>query len=159
MFPDRLADMEPEKSPVLSQSIVQAVASLPPDLLDLFNCLPAQPPDAALSPHAAAALHLLLHNLDPAMAVRWHWRDTRKVLRSLRIVKDTGRRPSDILSEQSEIVLRPRCGTTIHRPSRLLFLPEIPHSMLLALRGAIRSQSSAGQSCGCNDRGWRFSFG
>ncbi|KAJ7093093.1 tRNA isopentenyltransferase [Mycena epipterygia] len=111
MFPDRLSGMQPEQSPVLSESIVHSLASLPPHLLDLFNCLPQQPPDAALDPDAAAALHLLLQNLDPAMAERWHWRDTRKVFRSLRIVKDTGRRPSEILSEQSETLLKPRYRT------------------------------------------------
>ncbi|KAJ7702449.1 tRNA isopentenyltransferase [Mycena rosella] len=111
MFPDRLAGTQSEESPVLSEAIVHALASLPPRLLELFNCLPEQLPDAAADPDAAAALHLLLHNLDPAMAARWHWRDTRKVFRSLRIVKDTGRRPSEILSEQSETLLRPRYRT------------------------------------------------
>ncbi|KAJ7929361.1 tRNA isopentenyltransferase [Mycena leptocephala] len=111
MFPDRLAGKQPETSPVLSESITGALASLPPHLLDLFNCLPQHPPDAAVDPDAATALHLLLHHLDPAVAARWHWRDTRKVLRSLRIVKDTGRRPSEIMSEQSEIILKPRYRT------------------------------------------------
>ncbi|KAJ7470422.1 tRNA isopentenyltransferase [Mycena latifolia] len=111
MFPDRLSGMQPEASPVLSENIVNALASLPPHLLELFNSLPRQPPDAAVDPEAAAALHLLLHNLDPAMAARWHWRDTRKVFRSLGIVKDTGRRPSEIVSEQSETLLRPRYRT------------------------------------------------
>ncbi|KAJ6513798.1 tRNA isopentenyltransferase [Mycena vitilis] len=111
IFPDRLAATQPEISPVLSESIVASLASLPPHLLDLFNCLPQQPPDAAVDPSAAAALHLLLHHLDPAIAARWHWRDTRKVFRSLRIVKDTGRRPSEIISVQSETVSKPRYRT------------------------------------------------
>ncbi|KAJ7184138.1 tRNA isopentenyltransferase [Mycena filopes] len=110
MFPDRLSGA-PENAPTQSQGITNALASLPPHLLDLFNCLPPQPPDAAVDPDAAATLHLLLHNLDPAMAARWHWRDTRKVFRSLGIVKDTGRRPSDIISEQSEVASKPRYRT------------------------------------------------
>ncbi|KAJ7070355.1 tRNA isopentenyltransferase [Mycena belliarum] len=111
MFPDRLAGMQPERAPTLSESIAAALASLPPPLLELYNSLPPQPPDAAIDPDAASTLHRLLLNLDPDMAARWHWRDTRKVLRSLRIVKDTGRRPSEILIEQSGTLLRPRYRT------------------------------------------------
>ncbi|KAJ7849083.1 tRNA isopentenyltransferase [Mycena olivaceomarginata] len=111
MFPDRLAGTQPETAPVLSESITSALTSLPPHLLELFNSLPQQPPDAAVDPAAASALHLLLLHLDPAIAARWHWRDTRKVFRSLCIVKDTGRRPSEILSEQAEAVLKPRYRT------------------------------------------------
>jgi tRNA dimethylallyltransferase len=157
MFPDRLAGKQPETSPVLSESITGALASLPPHLLDLFNCLPQHPPDAAVDPDAATALHLLLHHLDPAVAARWHWRDTRKVLRSLRIVKDTGRRPSEIMSEQSEIILKPRCGNTICRfPLSSYFWSKISHSLLLAVRRADHTKPSVGQSCGRHDRGLRF---
>ncbi|KAJ7043335.1 tRNA isopentenyltransferase [Mycena alexandri] len=110
IFPDRLSGT-PEDAPLQSEGIINVLTSLPPHLLDLFNCLPQQPPDAAVDPDAAVALHLLLQNLDPAMAARWHWRDTRKVFRSLSIVKSTGRRPSDIVSEQSENLSRPRYRT------------------------------------------------
>ncbi|KAJ6500363.1 tRNA isopentenyltransferase [Mycena sanguinolenta] len=111
VFPDRLAGLQPEAAPALSESIARTLTSLPPHLFDLFNSLPEQPPDAAVDPDAAAALHLLLHHLDPAVAARWHWRDTRKVIRSLRIVKDTGRRPSEIMSEQSDTFSKPRYRT------------------------------------------------
>lgn len=36
------------------------------------------------------------------MASRWHWRDTRKVLRSLKVLHDTGKRHSDWIREQEE---------------------------------------------------------
>ncbi|KAJ7074395.1 tRNA isopentenyltransferase [Mycena amicta] len=111
IFPDRLSGMQPEKSSRLSDSVIAAVAALPPELLNLFNNLPPQPPDAALDPEAAFSLHLLLQNLDPQMATRWHWKDTRKVFRSLSILKETGRRPSEIVSEQSKIVSKPRYDT------------------------------------------------
>ncbi|KAJ7490036.1 IPP transferase-domain-containing protein [Mycena galericulata] len=111
MFPDRLAGAQSDEPPVVSESIAAALASMPPPLLDVYNNLPLQPPDAALDPDAAVALHRLLHNLDPVMAERWHWKDTRKVFRSLGIVKDTGRRPSEIVSEQSESVSKPRYRT------------------------------------------------
>jgi tRNA dimethylallyltransferase len=67
----------------------------------LFDALPELPPSAVDDPGAALALYNLLHALDPAVAARWHWRDTRKVLRNLEIMKESGRRVSDILQEQS----------------------------------------------------------
>lgn len=154
MFPDRLAGMQPETSPALSESILRALASLPPHLLDLFNCLPQQPPDAAVDPDAAAALHLLLHHVDPTVAARWHWRDTRKVHRSLRIVKDTGRRPSEILSEQSEILLKPRSANDIwfHFDSQW-FSSKISYSLLLVICRALRTEPSTGHSRGHNVTG------
>lgn len=53
-------------------------------------------------------MHRLLQALDPAVASRWHWRDSRKVLRSLRIIAETGRLPSEIIAEQSETELTAR---------------------------------------------------
>ncbi|TRM59476.1 IPP transferase-domain-containing protein [Schizophyllum amplum] len=53
-------------------------------------------------------LHTLLTALDPPVAARWHWKDTRKVIRCLNIIKDTGRRPSEIFDEQSKDVPKPR---------------------------------------------------
>ena len=81
---------------------------MPSDLLNLFNNLPETPPVASEDPQAAFALHSLLSTLDPVVAGRWHWKDTRKVLRSLVIMRDRGRRPSDIFTEQSKTALRPR---------------------------------------------------
>jgi len=52
-----------------------------------------------------------LQTLDPAVASRWHWRDTRKVYRSLKIVAETGRMPSEIIAEQSETNLTARYRT------------------------------------------------
>jgi len=49
--------------------------------------------------------------LDPIVASRWHWRDTRKVLRSLRIITETGRLPSEIIAEQSKTELTARYRT------------------------------------------------
>nr|GAT57573.1 tRNA isopentenyltransferase [Mycena chlorophos] len=109
IFPDRLSQHAPIP---MSDTILASLASLPPELRELFNSLPSQQaPDAALDPDAAARAHRLLQALDPQMAARWHWKDTRKVFRSLCILKDTGRRPSDIVSEQSETVLKSRYDT------------------------------------------------
>lgn len=78
------------------------------DLRELFDALPEAPPSAADNPGAALALHNLLQALDPPVAARWHWRDTRKVLRNLEIMKESGRKVSEILQEQSAVTLSPR---------------------------------------------------
>jgi tRNA dimethylallyltransferase len=75
---------------------------------ELFNALPEIPPSAADEPSAALSLHNLLHALDPEVASRWHWRDTRKVLRNLQIIRDSGRRVSEIFKEQSSVTPSPR---------------------------------------------------
>jgi tRNA dimethylallyltransferase len=78
------------------------------DLRELFDALPEAPPSAVDNPGAALALYNLLRALDPPVAARWHWRDTRKVLRNLVIMKESGRKVSEILQEQSAVTLRPR---------------------------------------------------
>ncbi|KAJ3144933.1 hypothetical protein HDU86_001325 [Geranomyces michiganensis] len=45
----------------------------------------------------------LLAQVDPIMADRWHVRDVRKIRRSLQIFYTTGRRHSDIMSEQRQL--------------------------------------------------------
>ncbi|KAJ1906859.1 tRNA dimethylallyltransferase, mitochondrial, partial [Tieghemiomyces parasiticus] len=44
-------------------------------------------------------LHALLQELDPVVARRWHPNDRRKVLRSLEVLRDTGRPHSDWMQE------------------------------------------------------------
>ena len=78
------------------------------DLRQLYDALPEVPPSAADDPAGALALHNLLQALDPVVAARWHWRDTRKVLRNLEIMKNGGRKVSEILQEQSAVALSPR---------------------------------------------------
>jgi len=104
MFPNRLPT--PSGSP--SESVTNAIANLPPDLLQLFNALPEQPPSATTHPQEAVRLHKLLTALDKPVAQRWHWKDTRKVIGSIRVIKDTGRTPSEVIAEQSKIALTPR---------------------------------------------------
>jgi tRNA dimethylallyltransferase len=72
-----------------------------PELLRLFEDLPESLPSASDDAEGAFKFHTLLNAIDPVMASRWHWRDTRKVLRSLEIIKETGRRASDIVAEQA----------------------------------------------------------
>jgi len=81
---------------------------LSPEERGLFEELHDPPPSASTDPDSALAMHRLLEALDPAVASRWHWRDTRKVLRSLKIIAETGKLPSEIFAEQSETDLTAR---------------------------------------------------
>lgn len=74
----------------------------------LWANLPSASPSATSDPDAAYTLHTLLAALDPPVASRWHWRDTRKVLRSLEIIRDSGRKVSEIIEEQSKDFPKPR---------------------------------------------------
>ncbi|KAG6878762.1 hypothetical protein C0993_008061 [Termitomyces sp. T159_Od127] len=100
IFPNRLSNAQ--APPVRSTQLAGTIASLRPDLLVLFDALPDHPPSATEDPDAAYKLHSLLSALDPVVANRWHWKDTRKVLRSLNVIKETGRRVSDIMLEQTQ---------------------------------------------------------
>ncbi|KII88875.1 hypothetical protein PLICRDRAFT_588604 [Plicaturopsis crispa FD-325 SS-3] len=111
IFPNRLASSGPSSSDSSTPSplgLNKSIAQLPPELIELLQNLPVSP---ALDDSAAYSLHTLLKALDPTVAARWHWRDTRKVLRSLCIIKETGRRPSEIISEQAQAVPKPRYRT------------------------------------------------
>ncbi|OJA07605.1 hypothetical protein AZE42_06274 [Rhizopogon vesiculosus] len=106
IFPNRL----PTPSQSLSDSVTRSIANLPPSLLELFNALPEYPPSAASHPEDAMLLYKLLTALDEPVAQRWHWKDTRKVLGSIRVIKDTGKTPSEIIAEQSKTAPTPRFG-------------------------------------------------
>ncbi|KAI6043118.1 tRNA isopentenyltransferase [Pisolithus marmoratus] len=115
LFPNRLTSNGPpslsseqHSSPFRSPVLDRFISQLPPDLLDLFNHLPEHAPSAASHPDGALSLYKLLQALDEPVAARWHWRDTRKVLRALQIIKDQGRMPSEIINEQASTPLFPR---------------------------------------------------
>lgn len=107
VFPNRLISKDRDDVPrplpreEWSQELQDSISSLPPELLSLFENLPQEAPSAKLYPDDAFNLHQLLSLLDPKISERWHWKDTRKVLRNLNIIKESGKRPSDIIVEQS----------------------------------------------------------
>ncbi|THV08068.1 tRNA isopentenyltransferase [Dendrothele bispora CBS 962.96] len=117
LFPNRLVQDLPtevrntQTCEKMSDELVQSISTLPADLLALFNALPDVPPSADTDPEAASALYRLLRALDSSVAQRWHWKDTRKVMRSLRIIQESGRKPSEIIDEQSQEALTPRYRT------------------------------------------------
>lgn len=111
IFPDRLIPKTTGNAK-LSQAIQKSLLLLPQELQTVFHALPSHqtPKQSQLSPTSeeAFARHKLLTALDPAVAARWHWKDTRKVLRSLQIIRDTGQTPSDFISAQSQTCIKPR---------------------------------------------------
>ena len=105
IFPNRLTSIDDPYNPKGDQrnepphhspALEKAMSSLPDPLLDLFMNLPDNP-----DPVQAFALHTLLTMLDPNVASRWHWKDTRKVLRSLEIIKEKGFLVSEIMTQQA----------------------------------------------------------
>ncbi|KAJ2937062.1 hypothetical protein H1R20_g49, partial [Candolleomyces eurysporus] len=117
IFPNRLA--KPNEAPSTSDTLPwdpqlqDAIQALPSDLRTLFENLPQEPPSAKADPDAAFKLHSLLLLLDPPVGQRWHWKDTRKVLHSLTIIRSARRRASDIIAQQagSSTASQPRFRT------------------------------------------------
>ena len=104
--PPRAAPRADSKPP--SDGLSSALSQITADLRELFDALPGSPPSAADDPAAALTLYNLLQALDPPVAARWHWKDTRKVLRNLVIMKESGRKVSEIFQEQSTVTLKPK---------------------------------------------------
>ncbi len=93
---------------IQSEALQLALSSLSPELQAAFDGLPFHIQSDINDPATALLLHRVLSALDPSVGQRWHWKDSRKVLRSLEIIQSTGRLPSEIISEQSEDSLQPR---------------------------------------------------
>ncbi|KAK0210409.1 tRNA isopentenyltransferase [Desarmillaria ectypa] len=116
LFPNRLSNEEvtDKKEPqvaVMSEELARSFEALPPELQDLFNSFPEQPPIASVDPEQSLSLHRLLSALDERVGARWHWKDTRKVHRSLCIIRETGRKASEMISNQSENMVVARYHT------------------------------------------------
>ena len=116
ILPDRLASTDTVSSAlgneahpgVEGQSLARNISSLGPEDLALYDAICETLDADSMGAELALKYHVLLSALDPVMAARWHWKDTRKVLRSLRIIKNTGRQPSEIIFQQSKIIVKPR---------------------------------------------------
>lgn len=92
----------------MSETLAAAVKALPQKYFDLYHNLPKQTSSDGADADSASALYSLLSSLDPSMAQRWHWKDSRKVLRSLNIIKESGRLGSELVTEQNQVNDPPR---------------------------------------------------
>ena len=117
IFPNRLIG-ENTGSSFSTRPSEDLLSKLSPEERKLFDKLPDPPPSASTDPGSALAMHRLLQTLDPIVASRWHWRDTRKVHRNLKIIAETGRSPSAIIAEQSETDLTARYVRFLGDPDR-----------------------------------------
>ena len=106
IFPNRLVSndlelKEHKRHQTWSPELKESIDALPQGFLSLLHDLPTEAPSAKADPDAAFQLHKLLSLLDPEISQRWHWKDTRKVLRSLEIMVESGKPGSSIIHEQS----------------------------------------------------------
>lgn len=117
IFPNRLVSLGDPVAPseadaarpnAVSGQLAVALSQLSPNLLDLYHHLPERTNANACTSEVAFDLHSLLSQLDPSTGSRWHWKDTRKVLRSLEIIKQTGRKASNVMSQQDEVAGKAR---------------------------------------------------
>jgi tRNA dimethylallyltransferase len=77
-----------------------ALEDLDASELALFQNLPDRPPVASSQSEETFRLWKLLDQLDPEMAARWHWKDSRKVLRNLEIMVEKGQKASEVIKKQ-----------------------------------------------------------
>ncbi|KAF9520656.1 hypothetical protein BS47DRAFT_1481398 [Hydnum rufescens UP504] len=121
IFPDRLASnlsvnlqgLSPNEYPTPSNTLHAALSTLPDNLATIYSALPDRGSVSSLSEQEAFELHSLLSHIDPDMGSRWHWRDSRKILRSLEITKETGLRASEVVNLQDSQPSLPRFRTLI----------------------------------------------
>lgn len=130
-----------------SPNLAEALQDLPEELKALFYSLPELPPSAKTDPEAAFALYTLLSKLDPVMAKRWHWKDTRKVLRNLNIIAEYGRPASEVVVDTHASNAAQRCRyATASQSDRLLegtdadLLIQIQRSRVLDLLRPIQPE-------------------
>ncbi|PVF94839.1 tRNA isopentenyltransferase [Serendipita vermifera] len=128
LFPNRIITDNTSSSSVITRSepipsFQRDIDALDAEQRALFNDLPDRPPTASDNAEETLNLWRLLDALDPDMAARWHWKDSRKVLRNLEIMAEKGRRASEIIKDQDEIELESKYRTLVfwpHAPAEIL---------------------------------------
>jgi len=88
----------PTPSPTLPNLLSSLPTPLTPSQHTLLYSLPSLP--LTPPPELALPLHQLLEAVDPKLAAKWHWKDTRKVMRSLERVWGKGERESEVWERQ-----------------------------------------------------------
>ncbi|CAE6502452.1 unnamed protein product [Rhizoctonia solani] len=160
LFANRLASLEDSTyESSNSSSVYASLAELPTSLRQLFDNLPPRGDD--VDETTAFDLHTILSHLDPPTASRWHWRDTRKVLRSLNIIRESNKTVQDTYGDQLDPLARyptivfwlyidsndlnPMLDARIDKMVQLGIKDEIE-----VMRNAISGAKSKGQMTGLN---------
>ncbi|CAE6521036.1 unnamed protein product [Rhizoctonia solani] len=159
LFANRLTSLEDSTYEPSTTSVNTALTDLPPSLQQLFDDLP--PRGDEVDETTAFDLHIILSHLDPPTAARWHWKDTRKVLRSLNIIRESNKTVQDAYGAQLDPVsryptiifwlymdandLNPMLDARIDKMVQLGLKEEIE-----VMRKAISNAKSKGQMTGLN---------
>jgi tRNA dimethylallyltransferase len=98
--------VKPREEP--DSSLKAALEDLEASELALYQNLPDRPPIATSQREETFRLWKLLDKLDPKMAARWHWKDSRKVLRNLEIMVEKGQKASEVIKKQDAEPLESR---------------------------------------------------
>lgn len=102
LFTNRLVTNKAPNSVTVDENLQSSLNRLDSTQRNLYARLPDPPPLASVDPEGTLELWKLLEALDPDMASRWHWKDSRKVLRSLQIIAEHGRMASDVIRDQDD---------------------------------------------------------
>ncbi|KAG9103328.1 hypothetical protein FRC06_011384 [Ceratobasidium sp. 370] len=106
LFANRLTSLTVDGpvTPSRPQPTTFTIPELAPSLQQLFDNLPARADD--VDEDTSFQLHALLTHLDPTTASRWHWKDTRKVLRSINIIRESNMTVGEAYKAQLDPVSR-----------------------------------------------------
>jgi leukotriene-A4 hydrolase len=75
----------------------------------------------------------LLQSLDEEMASRWHFKDTRKIIRSIKVLFETGRRHSELINEQNKVTSQDRANGSVESESARVLIFSIECDRLVLL--------------------------
>lgn len=134
LFPGRLISKEretqwsddeeapPALTPAAQAALNEQLSSLNAEQRQTWDKLAATRLGSTPSDVEPLQLWACLNVLDPDMSRRWHWKDTRKVARSLRVLLETGRRHSEWIAEQEAAEQQQTSEATDQAPLRKLIL-------------------------------------
>jgi tRNA A37 N6-isopentenylltransferase MiaA len=121
---DRPVTAQEQKTPSDVAKIAQEACSVPleAEQLSLLLRIAALSHSATLDDVDPMMIWKLLYHLDEPMARRWHFRDTRKIVRSIKVLIETGKRHSDLIEEQQQHFQADKEGDQGEEGTKLLIL-------------------------------------
>lgn len=139
------------------QRVLFTISQLPnistPDGFPLGFPIESLPESYREAEKLSVGLHTALQAIDPAMAARWHWRDIRKVRRSVEVAIQTGKPHSQIIVEQKKEPVTSEYVFVKLVSSNAEPNIEIPDACFLAIRAAVGARSKIERESTENGRG------